>query len=209
MESFYAYAIAAIASYVLSTAALAADASFTAKLTPLNSSVTGSEATGTAKFDIKGDQLTIVVDMEGTPGGIMHLQHFHGFPDSAKAAACPGPDADTNKDGVIDLIETQPMAGTTMVPFHDDPISLEIPRNTYPSASPRGSYHYEKAVSLKALREAFGKAFNGQDLDLDKRVVFVHGVFPDAKLPATAGSLPKVPASITLPIACGKIEAAQ
>jgi hypothetical protein len=206
---FIAWALAILAGSVFVADGARADATYVAELTPLNSTVTGSEAKGKATFEVKGDQLTIVVDMEGTPPGIMHLQHFHGFPDSAKAAACPGPEADTNKDGVIDLIETEPMAGTTMVPFHADPISMQIPSDTYPSASPRGSYHYEKTVSLKALQEAFGKAFGGQDLNLDKRVVFVHGVFPDAKLPATAGSLPKVPVTVTLPIACGKIEPAK
>jgi len=190
---------------LLSYAAQAEDAVYVAKLMPLNAAVTGSDATGTATFTIKGDQLTIVVDAEGTPGGIMHLQHFHGFPDG-KAATCPGADADTNKDGIIDLIETEKMAGTTMVPFHDDPISLEIPRDTYPNASPRGSFHYEKTVSLPDLEAAFGKAFGGQKLDLDKRVVFIHGVFKDAKLPGTVASLGDIPASITLPIACGEIK---
>jgi Cu/Zn superoxide dismutase len=190
---------------LLSCAAHAEDAVYVAKLQPLNSSVTGSDATGTATFTIKGDQLTIVVDAEGTPPGIMHLQHFHGFTDG-KAATCPGPDADKNKDGVIDLIETEPMAGTTMVPFHADPVSMEIPSDTYPSASAHGSYHYEKTVSLPDLKSAFAKAFGGQDLDLDKRVVFIHGVFKDAKLPESAASLGTIPASVTLPIACGKIE---
>ncbi len=190
---------------LLISAAQAEDAVYVAKLKPLNSAVTGSDAGGTATFTVKGDQLTIAVDAEGTPGGMMHLQHFHGFADG-KAASCPGADADKNADGVIDLIETEPMAGTTMVPFHDDPVSMEIPRDTYPAASPRGAYHYEKAVSLPELEAAFGKAFGGQKLDLDKRVVFVHGVFTSAKLPDTAASLGDIPATVTLPVACGDIE---
>jgi len=59
---------------------------------------------------------------------------------------------------------------------------------------------------LSALKTAFAKAFNDQALDLDKRVVYIHGIFPATKLPASVKSLDDIPAQVTLPIACGKIE---
>jgi hypothetical protein len=65
---------------------------------------------------------------------------------------------------------------------------------------------HEKTVSLKSLEEAFGKAFGGQNIALDRRVVFVHGVAPDTTLPSTVSSLGDIPAHVTLPIACGVIE---
>jgi hypothetical protein len=65
-----------------------------------------------------------------------------------------------------------------MVPFHDDPVSMKIPSESYPKASAESTYHYEKTVYLKALKEAFSKAFGGQDLDFDRRVVFIHGIIP-------------------------------
>jgi hypothetical protein len=92
-----------------------------------------------------------------------------------------------------------------MVPFHDDPVSMQIPSDTYPVASPKGAYHYEKTVPLNALQEAFAKSFGEKDLALDRRVVFIHGVLDTSKLPATVASLGKIPAQVTLPIACGKI----
>ena len=178
---------------------------YVAELHPLNTKVTGSETTGEARFSITGDTLTISVEAKGLPSGIMHLQHFHGLKDHGDAT-CPTAAADTNGDGIIDLIETEPTSGTTMVPFHDDPVSMEIVRDTYPKASDEGSYHYAKAVSLKDLKAAFAKAFGGQELDLDRRVVFIHGVLPATKLPASAASLGTIPAQVTLPIACGKIK---
>jgi hypothetical protein len=42
-------------------------------------------------------------------------------------------------------------------------------------------------------------------LDLDRRVVFIHGVPAATALPASVQSLGTVPAQVTLPIACGKI----
>jgi hypothetical protein len=202
--------LAAISAIALTYgAAQSAEAeTYSARLTPLNSSVAKTETKGQAKFSIEGDKLTITINVEDAPADIPHLQHFHGFKTGDKDAMCPTAEADANEDGVIDLIETEPMAGTTMVPFHDDPVSMKIPSETYPKASKEGTYQYEKTVSLSALKEAFAEAFNGQDLDLDRRVVFVHGVPPENELPSTAASLGDIPAQVTLPIACGQIEKA-
>lgn len=207
---FCAFAVTSAICVAISTAAAVADNGtsntvYVARLQPLNSKVTGSDASGDARFTIKGDVLTITIDAKGLPPGIMHLQHFHGFPDN-RDAACPTSAADANGDGIIDLIETEPMSGTTMVPFHDDPVSMAIVRATYPKASGAGSYHYEKTVSLSALKAAFSKAFNDPELDLDKRVVYIHGIFPTTGLAKSVASLGKIPAQVTLPIACGKIE---
>jgi hypothetical protein len=178
---------------------------YVARLQPLNSKVAGGDASGEARFTIKGDTLTILIDAKGLPADIMHLQHFHGFKDN-REANCPTAAADVDGDGIIDLIETEPVSGTTMVPFHDDPVSMQIVNDTYPKASAAGSYHYDKTVSLSALKAAFAKTFDDPDLDLDKRVVYIHGIFPTTKLPASVASLGTIPAQVTLPIACGKIE---
>ncbi len=180
---------------------------YIAELHPMNSNVTGMQATGEARFAVTGDTLTIRVDMKGVPPNIEHWQHFHGFKDN-HAATCPTQSADKNHDGIVDLIETEPTSGTTMVPFNADPAAMNIPSDTYPKASADGSYHYEQKVSLKALQAGFAKAFGDKDLDLDRRVVFIHGVPASTKLPSTVASLGPVPAQVTLPIACGKIEPA-
>jgi hypothetical protein len=123
-----------------------------------------------------------------------------------RAASCPTAAADINHDGIIDLIETEPMSGTTMVPFDSNPAGMDIAHGTYPKASAHGAYEYHKTVSLKALQAAFSRAFGDQKLDLDKRVVFIHGVPASTKLPASVASLGPIPAQVVLPIACGKIE---
>jgi hypothetical protein len=78
---------------------------------------------------------------------------------------------------------------------------MEIVKDTYPKADADGAYSYDKTVSLKALQEAFAAKFPGQQLDLDRRVVFIHGVPDSATLPDTAASLGDIPANVTLPIA--------
>lgn len=186
----------------------AGDVRYQAMLHPMNAAVVGSEAKGRATFTISGDELTIHIEVEDAPPGIEHWQHFHGFATGDAAAKCPTDAADANHDGIIDLIETELSAGTTMVPFNADPVAMDIPASTYPKADAHGDYTYQTTVSMKALEAAFAKKFPGQRLGLDRRVVFVHGAPDDANLPATVASLDDIPAHVTLPIACGVIEKA-
>lgn len=179
---------------------------YKADLSALNSDVTGSDASGDATFTISGDDLTIKVEMEGVAPDTVHLQHFHGFQDGDQNSVCPTVDDDGNGDGIIDIIETEPVAGVTMVPFHDDPVSMEIENDTYPTADADGTYTYEKTVSLSELEDAFAEEFPGQELDLERRVVFIHSVPDDTDLPNTVESLGDIPAHVTLPVACGAIE---
>jgi hypothetical protein len=184
--------------------AAGADVTYKAKLLPLNAKTTGSDASGEATFTISGDRLTINVAAKGVPSNIQHLQHFHGFATGDGRSRCRTARDDKNGDGIIDMVETEPVAGTTMVPFHDDPVSMAIVNDTYPRAEPDGSYSYEKTVSLKALKAAFVKKFRGQRLDFARRVVFLHGIPAATKLPATVASLDHIPAKVTIPIACGE-----
>jgi hypothetical protein len=180
------------------------DAVYVAHLAALNATVTGSKAAGEATFTIKADSLTIAVNASGLPKDIEHWQHFHGFTDG-RAAACPAHSADANRDGIIDVVETGAAAGTTMVPFSGDPVSMDVPHGTYPTASATGTLQYKQTVSLSALQTAFAKTFDGQKLDLDRRVVFIHGIPAASQLQASVASLGPIPAQVTLPIACGKI----
>lgn len=179
--------------------------SYVAQLVPMNTHVTQSNTTGEARLDIRGDRLTIDIRVRNAPGDTVHWQHFHGMTNGG-SATCPTLGADTNGDRIVDLIETGPAAGTTMVPFDTKPAAMDVAHGQYPKASTSGSYHYHEVVSVKALSAAFAKTFNGQGLDLDKRVIFIHGVPSYTVLPPTVQSLGPIPAAVTLPIACGKIE---
>ena len=93
------------------------DAVFVADLHAINTAASKSSATGTVRFTMHGDSLTIRVRMQNVPAGIEHWQHFHGFPDGHQSV-CPTVSADTSRDGLVDILETEPAAGTTMVPFN-------------------------------------------------------------------------------------------
>lgn len=207
-------AVACLASALLCLAPLAlvgcareklvATTTYVAPLEPLNPSVAGEAFSGEARFTITGDQLVITVKASGVPAGIEHWQHVHGFADG-RVAACPTMEADANGDGLVDVIETEPIAGITMIPLNGDPVRMDVTDATYPVASSTGSLSYTKTVSLAALEQAFAKAFPGQRLSLERRVVFLHGVPASTSLPATVASLGTIPAHVTLPIACGVV----
>lgn len=177
---------------------------YEAKLQALNSKVTGMETSGEARFVIADDTMTVTIDVKNAPPGMQHWQHFHGFANDS-AAICATAADDKNGDGVVDVVETESASGTTMVPFNKFPAEMKVGSNTYPTADENGSYHYEAKVPMKQLKESFAKAFGGSAIDLDRRVLYIHGVLDNAKLPATVASVGGLPAVITLPIACGKI----
>jgi len=178
---------------------------YEADLETLNADVTGSETTGKARFVARGNTLSVTIDVKNAPANMEHWQHFHGF-ENGDQAKCPSDDQDENGDGIIDLMETEAVSGTTMVPFNDAPEGMEIPTDTYPVAGEDGDYHYEVDIDLEDLQDAFGDAFDGQDINLDKRVLFIHGVPADTDLPSSVKSLDPVPAQTTLPIACAVIK---
>lgn len=116
-------------------------------------------------------------------------------------------DNDLNGDGFVDLPETEPVSGTTMVPFNADPETINIPTDSYPHADEYGHYLYEADVPLNELKKHFKEIFNTTDLALDKRVVYIHGVPNSLSLPDTVqGSVLNYGPHVTLPIAVGKIK---
>ena len=180
---------------------------YQANIVPLNADLIGSAAHGSALFVVNGDQLVVTIEMFDTPANQQHWEHFHGFPDGQTAQIATAAQ-DVNHDGFVDLPETEAVSGTTMVPFNDTPETMDIPNDAYPVADANGYFAYTKIVPLKQLDAEFKKAFHDSDLELDKRVIYIHGVANSLDLPATvAGEVANYDAHVTLPIAVGKINA--
>lgn len=181
----------------------AAPVQYVAELRPMNMQL-GGGGSGTATLTVDGKELVISVNASGlTPG--MRLMHYHGFVDG-RDATCAGPAQDQNGDGVVDLLETEPVSGVTLVPFHENPAILEIESETYPVADERGALTYAKRVPIAQLEGALSQKHGIERLALDKRVVYLHGVAEGAPVPPTTKSLAGVPARVTVPVACGVLE---
>lgn len=177
---------------------------YTATLMPMNAAAANAEVRGKAVVTVSGADVTFELQAEGLPPSIMHMAHLHGFA-SDRNATCPGAQADVNHDGVVDLLETEPTSGVTMMPFNAQPAALKIASDTYPMASDEGRVAYRQQFSLAALSRAMSTEFNGASPGFADRVIFLHGIPTTAHLPKTAASLPGVPAQVTIPIACGKL----
>ncbi len=106
---------------------------YTAEIVPLNAEKIGTAPHGAATFTIDGAQMKIHIDMFDTPANVQHWEHFHGFPDG-KPAEIATAAQDANGDGFVDLPETEPFSGTTMVPFDAEPAKMHVPNDSYPVA---------------------------------------------------------------------------
>lgn len=174
-------------------------------LVAMNTSVQPAQnVSGTVSLEDKGGQLLIELEAKGLIAG-MHMAHLHGFMTKDPAAAsCPGSDADSNGDGIVDLIETEESAGVTLIPLTDDPAALAIHSDAYPIADEDGRISYSQLVDLAALEQAMNEEY-GTPPALESRVLFIHGVPDEAELGDSVRSLEGVPASATLPIACAEL----
>lgn len=176
-----------------------------AEIRPLNAETAGQSVTGTATLTVEDGQLTIDMQAEGLSPG-MHLAHLHGFATaSPEDATCAAPEQDANGDGIIDLMETEPVSGVTMIPMTDDPVSLSIQSESYPEADADGRATYRTTVPVADLEAALQEQF-GSPPALAERVLYIHGVPDGTDLPDSVQSLEGVPASVTLPIACAEFD---
>lgn len=181
---------------------------YIAQIVPLNAEKIGTQAHGEATFEQDDNTLKIKIEMFDTPANTQHWEHFHGFPDGQDAQIATMAQ-DANQDGFVDLPETEAVSGTTMVPFDNAPHKMNVPNDNYPVSDADGHFAYQIEVPLADLQSKFHEVFGTDDLDLDKRVIYIHGVAQDLDLPDTvAGEVGHYDAHVTLPIAVGKIKAA-
>jgi hypothetical protein len=170
---------------------------YVALLRPMNTRVSGGPVRGIAVVRVDGDRIDVTTLASGLSPGEPHMQHIHGFV-SGDLAACPAQIADANKDGVIDVLEGLPYYGPILVPLDSD--LSDLGAQTYPTPSAAGVLRYEQRGSVSAIEAALGAP-----LELERRVVALHGIPPATELPATTGTLPGMPPQLTVPVACGEL----
>lgn len=157
---------------------------FSATLSPLND----SGVMGQATIMVEGNELTVEIWAEGLEPNMVHPQHIHGFMDTKKNATCPDPSADTNGDGLVDLVEGLPSYGPVL-------LELYLPIDEFPVADAEGMLHYTRTFTLGEVEfEEEGEVISYHDLKpLQNRAIVLHGMTVDGEYIAT------------LPVACGQI----
>lgn len=174
---------------------------YATRLAPLNAgehhvgsgTITVPTASGAAVIAVKGDDVRILIKVNGVTAGTVHPQHIHA------GTTCPTSAADTNHDGFVDVIEGLPAYGPILVPL-DSEVNDLAGASQFPTANGSGRYLYYEEASKSHLQRELQEALRLQD-----RHVVIHGINPTDPLPASVQSLPGLPAQATLPVACGEL----
>lgn len=161
---------------------------YTVDFTALN----GSGVSGSAELTLMGDQLTVKVFATGLEPNMVHPQHIHGFTGNKRNSMCPTPAADTNDDGLVDLVEGLPSYGGVL-------LELYVPIDEFPVADANGVLTYERTFNLGETEfEEEGELISQSDLSpLQNRTIVLHGMTVNGEYVAT------------LPVACGQIKSSQ
>lgn len=178
---------------------------YTATLTPLNAGMHEfpggtldlPAASGNATITLKGDVVTVHIEMNGVTAGDIHPQHIHAGP------RCPSASADVNHDSFLDVLEGLPDYGPILVNLDSDLGSN--PAGMFPVAGGSGvnnpsSYAYSATGSRSHIQHEIQMA-----LKLGTRHVVVHGIDLSSALPDTVKTLGTLPNELTLPVACGEL----
>ncbi len=186
-----------------------AEGSYNVNLTTLNNGVGGS-ISGNIAITKDGNRFMAYARFSGGYPNIVHQQRVHF------GSACPTAADDTNGDGYVDVNEAFAKSGKILFPLDSDISSQERGSSIWPSGDMYGNYFWERATSydrfITDLREPdlneendFGKLGADGKLNLDGRVVILHGAPETANLPDTVGTKGRLRNFQTIPIACGVI----
>lgn len=178
---------------------------YEATLTPLNAgthefpggSLDLPAASGNATITLRGDVVTVSIEIAGVTAGDIHPQHIHAGP------RCPDSSADVNDDTFVDVLEGLPDYGPILVNLDSDLSSNSA--GMFPVAEGSGvnnasSYDYSATGSRSHIQDEIQTA-----LKLGTRHVVIHGIDLSSGLPESVATLGTLPNELTLPVACGEL----
>jgi hypothetical protein len=168
------------------------EGSYLAILRPYNNSLSGFLPTGKAEIAIKDDNFSVKTYLDDDQR-VSHMQSIH------TGTRCPDKSDDRNGDGLIDIEESYRVVGPVLLPLDADVSSAEEGENIYPTG---GGFTYSEQGPLSKI-ESDVRARTNQNLNLGGRVVLIHGVSSGTFLPASVKSTGLMPATASIPIACG------
>lgn len=170
-----------------------AEGSYRALLRPFNNHLNGFLPSGIAEIEVRGDQITVKTLLDDD-ARVVHMQSIH------IGHRCPiTARDDKNGDSYVDIKEMEAITGEVLIPLDGNLNSAEEGAGQYPMG--RG-FTYIKTASLSKLAGDV-KSRTGQNLNLEGRVVVIHGVDPRTKLPETFAVKDGLTAQASAPIACG------
>lgn len=191
----------------------ALDGQYLAVFETLNPQVT-TKITGAFTFSREKETDEIVGDVRITNAGpaLIHAQNVR------LGTRCPTANDDSNADGIIDAREGEAIYGGIYFPLDGDLSTQSSHDGEFPVGDVYGNYIWARVTKfstfIKDLRsekstDGYFKLSKREPMDLEGRVVVIHGVDAAADLPASVRSVGRSAAHQSLPIACGVISKVQ
>lgn len=142
---------------------------YTADLSSLNDS--GVE--GTAELVLMGNELTVTINATGLVPNMLHPQHIHGFMENNRNSTCPPASADSNGDGLVDLVEGLPFYGPVLLSLTPFPLAED------------GTITFVQTYDVSASEFSV--------TPLQNRAIVLHGLYVDGEyvptLPVACGQI--------------------
>lgn len=163
-----------------------------------------SGVNGTATLTLTGNSLKVSMRASGASANLAHALHLH----AGGRAVCPGPEADSNKDGYVDTKEAESSVGPVKISLTtsgDTAPGSALAVDRMPKADNRGNLNYDRTFTLPSGVTA---------ADMQRATIDVHGIsslfndkakYDGDKKSELNGSLPFETTAIA---ACGKLTAA-
>ena len=163
----------------------------------------GSNASGTGRITVAGNQVTVEIAVQGMSPGLVHVQHIHGV----GANRCPRAEARNDRvaDGLIDTVEGLPDYGPIVVSLTtsgDTSPASGLAVDRFPVAAADGTITYRRTFTI------------GQDFpaavarNLAQHHIVSHGIDVNRNGSYDAGAgfsalAPNLPLEAELPAVCG------
>lgn len=181
---------------------------YMAVLNSLNSKVAENVS---GSFTLHKESDFVVADMRvsGSAANIIHSQNVH------VGIACPTIEADTNQDGIIDIVEARQYVGGVIIPLDGDINNQYSLLGMFPVADNWGSYIYSQTASFERLLEDLRSEdenlnddvvkLGSSPLSLVGKAVIINGIGDDVILAQSVLTDAGLTANQSLPVACGII----
>lgn len=181
---------------------------YSAVLYPVNINLHAANS-GMATFTRSADELIAKVKLRVGAQGALYRQAVYW------GNRCPGIESDTNKDGYLDMTESEASLGDVIIPLDGDLDSQSAGTGYYPSSfNQRGSYFYKKTASFSRFfedlkspdensRDRVRKLEDQSGFTFLGKVILIQGASSEFNIPETVSSYYGLSRTSSLPIACG------
>lgn len=155
----------------------------------------------------EGDNFEAMINMKYAPKGKTLRSAIY------TARRCPNIKDDLNKDAYIDILEARLAIGKITIPFDGDLDSQMGGRGSYSSSDVTGKFTYHRTASFDRMfadlktpdddpSDQIVKLGEDEGLTFPGRIVMIHGLSEDIKLPESVATTDGESAHDSIPVGC-------